>query len=129
MSCRCRIYYGSVDSTPLFLWGLSTVQDESVQRALEPAARAALGWIRGPGGLDTGGFVTYVSDPNGLKHQGWKDSFDAVSHADGRIAGGAIALCEVQGYTWRALTGAAGLARRYWDDPYSPTSWVTSPHD
>lgn len=111
------LYYGSVDSTPLFLWGLSTVQDEAVQRALEPAARAALGWIRGPGGLDTGGFVTYVSDPNGLKHQGWKDSFDAVSHADGRIAGGAIALCEVQGYTWRALTGAAGLARRYWDDP------------
>lgn len=111
------LYYGSVDSTPLFLWGLSTVQDESVQRALEPAARAALGWIRGPGGLEGGGFVTYVSDPNGLKHQGWKDSFDAVSHADGRIAGGAIALCEVQGYTWRALTGAASLARRYWDDP------------
>lgn len=110
-------YYGSVDSTPLFLWGLSTVQDDSVQRALEPAARAALGWIRGPGGLDADGFVTYVSDPDGLKHQGWKDSFDAVSHADGRIAGGAIALCEVQGYVWRALTGAATLARRYWGDP------------
>ena len=109
-------YYGSVDATPLFLWGLSTVEDESVQQALEPAARAALGWIRGPGGLDADGFVRYVSDPHGLKHQGWKDSFDAVSHADGRIAGGAIALCEVQGYTWRALTGAAMLSRRYWGD-------------
>jgi glycogen debranching enzyme len=110
-------YYGSVDSTPLFLWALSTVEDESLQRALEPAARAAIGWIRGPGGLDAHGFVRYVSDPNGLIHQGWKDSFDAVTHADGRIAAGAIALCEVQGYTWRALTGVAELARTSWNDP------------
>jgi glycogen debranching enzyme len=112
-----RRYYGSVDSTPLFLWALSTIQDESLQQALEPAARAALGWVRGPGGLDAHGFVRYTSDPHGLLHQGWKDSFDAVTHADGRIAGGPIALCEVQGYTWRAVTGAAELARTYWNDP------------
>jgi glycogen debranching enzyme len=44
-------------------------------------------------------------------NQGWKDSQDAIFHADGRLAEPPIALCEVQGYTYAAKLAAAGLAR------------------
>ena len=109
-------YYGSVDSTPLFLSALATVGSIEIQRAGEKAARAAVEWMHGSGGLDETGFLRYISDPNGLITQGWKDSADSVAHADGRIAAGAIALCEVQGYAWRALMDTARLARDVWDD-------------
>jgi glycogen debranching enzyme len=74
-------------------------------------------WILGDGGLKDTGFVRYTPDPNGLLHQGWKDSFDAVAGADGREPSGAIALAEVQGYTWRGLRECARLAAEYWGDP------------
>src|SRR5690606_14777124 len=48
---------------------------------------------------------------HGLANQGWKDSLDSVSHADGSLAQGAIALCEVQGYVYDAKRRAAKLAR------------------
>jgi glycogen debranching enzyme len=51
-----------------------------------------------------------------LLHQGWKDSFDAVAGADGRQPSGAIALAEVQGYTWRGLHECARLASGLWAD-------------
>jgi glycogen debranching enzyme len=44
-------------------------------------------------------------------NQGWKDSEDSVFHADGRLATGSIALCEVQGYAYLARVHAARLAR------------------
>jgi glycogen debranching enzyme len=43
-------------------------------------------------------------------NQGWKDSHDAVFHADGSMATGPIAICEVQGYYFAALRSAAMLA-------------------
>jgi glycogen debranching enzyme len=43
--------------------------------------------------------------------QGWKDSNDSISHHDGTLAEGPIALCEVQGYAYAAMRGAAELAR------------------
>lgn len=110
-------YYGSVDATPLFLSALATVGSPSVAAQAEGAARAAVDWMRGAGGLDDTGFLRYVSDPDGLITQGWKDSADAVAHADGTIATGAIALSEVQGYAWRALIDTARLAREVWNDP------------
>jgi glycogen debranching enzyme len=118
-------YYGSVDATPLFLSALATTGSLRVQRASEAAARAAVSWMRGPGGLDRTGFLRYVSDPAGLVTQGWKDSADSVAHADGTIATGAIALCEVQGYAWRALTDTARLAREVWNDK----RWATELDD
>ena len=48
----------------------------------------------------------------GLANQGWKDSFDAIFHADGRLAEGHIALAEVQGYVFAAKTAIARAARR-----------------
>lgn len=109
-------YYGTVDSTPLFLMALGQAEDAALIRELEQPARAAVEWILGDGGLKETGFVRYTPDPAGLLHQGWKDSFDAVAGADGRQPVGAIALAEVQGYTWRGLRECARLAGEYWGD-------------
>jgi glycogen debranching enzyme len=101
------LYYGSVDSTPLFviLAGryAQTTGDLGTLRSLWPAIDRALAWIDGPGDRDRDGFVEYFkATPRGLSNQGWKDSYDSVFHADGRLAGGPIALAEVQGYVYAA---------------------------
>ena len=111
------LYYGSVDSTPLFvlLAGLYAEQtgDVATLRELWPNIEAALSWIDGPGDPDRDGFVEYHrADEKGLVNQGWKDSHDAIFHADGTIAVGPIALCEVQGYVYAAKRLAARSARR-----------------
>src|SRR4051812_33454239 len=110
-------YYGSVDSTPLFvmLAGLyvERTDDEQTLRELWPAIEAALGWIDGPGDSDRDGFVEYFRQTDkGLANQGWKDSHDAIFHADGRMATGPIALAEVQGYVFAAKQLAARCAER-----------------
>src|SRR6476469_6780152 len=112
-----KLYFGSVDATPLFLMlaGLYTEHTGDIQtlRELWPNIEAALGWIDGPGDPDRDGFVEYHrADENGLVNQGWKDSHDAIFHADGSIALGPIALCEVQGYIYAAKRFAARGARR-----------------
>jgi glycogen debranching enzyme len=96
------LYYGSVDSTPLFvlLAGLYLERTGDIETvaALWPAVEAALGWIDGPGDPDGDGFIEYMrATEQGLANQGWKDSHDAIFHADGRLADGEIALAEVQG--------------------------------
>jgi glycogen debranching enzyme len=111
------LYYGSVDATPLFvlLAGLyvSHTGDLETLREIWPNIEAALNWIDGPGDPDGDGFVEYNrADQKGLLNQGWKDSHDAVFHADGEIAAGPIALCEVQGYVYAAKRLAARCARR-----------------
>ena len=111
------LYYGSVDSTPLFvlLAGLyfERTGDIATLQSLWPAIEAALGWIDGPGDRDGDGFVEYArAMEQGLSNQGWKDSLDAVFHADGRLAEGPIALAEVQAYVFAAKQLAARCARR-----------------
>jgi glycogen debranching enzyme len=110
-------YYGSVDSTPLFvlLAGLYVERtgDDDTLRELWPAIEAALAWIDGPGDPDKDGFVEYQRATElGLQNQGWKDSYDAIFHADGKLAEGNIALAEVQGYVFAAKHLAARLAVR-----------------
>lgn len=110
-------YYGSVDSTPLFvlLAGLylERTGDEATLRELWPAVEAGLQWIDGPGDPDRDGFVEYQrATEQGLRNQGWKDSFDAIFHADGTLAEGDIALAEVQGYVFAAKQLAAQAAQR-----------------
>jgi glycogen debranching enzyme len=57
------------------------------------------------------GYLTYMRrSPVGLVNQGWKDSHDAVMHADGTLAEAPIALAEAQGYQYAALRGAAQMA-------------------
>jgi glycogen debranching enzyme len=111
------LYYGSVDSTPLFvlLAGLYAERTGDIETVatLWPAITAALGWIDGPGDPDGDGFVEYQrANEQGLANQGWKDSLDAIFHADGRLAEGAIALAEVQGYVYAAKRMAARCAHR-----------------
>jgi glycogen debranching enzyme len=111
------LYYGSVDATPLFvlLAGLYTERTGDEKNLVEvwPAVEAALGWIDGPGDPDKDGLVEYSrASDQGLANQGWKDSQDAVFHADGRLAEGPIALAEVQGYVFLAKRVAARCARR-----------------
>jgi glycogen debranching enzyme len=111
------LYYGSVDATPLFvmLAGLYAERtgDDATIVELWPAIEAALSWIDGPGDPDRDGFVEYYrATEQGLANQGWKDSHDAIFHADGRLAEGPIALAEVQGYVYCAKQLAARCAQR-----------------
>jgi glycogen debranching enzyme len=118
------LYYGSVDSTPLFvlLAGLYAERtgDEATLRHLWPAIKRALRWMDEEGDADGDGFLEYGKKgvhnlKTGLQHQGWKDSYDAVFHADGHLAEGPIALAEVQGYAYAAKRIAALCARRLGD--------------
>ena len=111
------LYYGSVDSTPLFvlLAGLYAERtgDLTTLRELWPSIETALKWIDDAGDCDGDGFVEYYrATEQGLANQGWKDSYDAVFHADGKLAEGPIALAEVQGYVYAAKYLAAECARR-----------------
>jgi glycogen debranching enzyme len=110
-------YYGSVDATPLFvlLAGLYVERtgDDETLAELWPSIEAALRWIDGAGDPDRDGFVEYRrASEQGLANQGWKDSYDAIFHADGRLAEGYIALAEVQGYVFAAKRLAARCASR-----------------
>jgi glycogen debranching enzyme len=109
-------YYGTVDATPLFVVLAGAYYERTGDLAriekLWPHIEAALSWIDRDGDLDGDGFIEYSRrSSNGLSSQGWKDSVDSVSHADGRLAEGPIALCEVQGYAFAARIQAAALAR------------------
>ena len=108
-------YYGSIDSTPLFVcllgeavrFGLA----EQELAALLPVADAALSWVENYGDKDGDGFVEYQRmTPRGLVNQGWKDSADGINFADGGIASAPIALCEVQGYVYAAWLARAEIA-------------------
>ena len=108
-------YYGSIDATPLFIMLAGAYYERTGDQAfiaqIWSNIERALQWIDHAGDLDGDGFVEYSRrSKDGLVHQGWKDSQDAVFHADGRSAEGPIALCEVQGYVFAAKRGAAQLA-------------------
>lgn len=105
-------YYGTIDATPLFLMLLHrtwhVTGDDDLVRELRPAWEAALRWMETDGDPDGDGFLEFAGDSGGgLSVQTWKDSSDALSHADGRLATGAIAASEVQGYAYAAWLAAA----------------------
>jgi glycogen debranching enzyme len=112
---RSSRYYGTIDATPLFVmlaaeawrWGALAPADLP---SLMPAIDAAMGWIATDGDIDGDGFVEYHRrSPRGLANQGWKDSWDGITFADGTMPVGPIALAEVQGYCYAAHIGAAEL--------------------
>ena len=109
-------YYGSVDSTPLFvvLAGLywRRTGDDQILRELWPNIEAALRWMDTYGDRDGDGFIEYYrAAPSGLVNQGWKDSGDSIFYTDGTLCSGPVALVEVQAYSYEARTLAALLAR------------------
>ena len=110
-------YYGSTDATPLFIIladaYLERTGDLEFAKGIWPNVQRALTWIDTHGDIDGDGFVEYARrTKRGLLNQGWKDSHDAVFHANGELAEGPIALCEVQGYVYAARRAAANLAQR-----------------
>jgi Glycogen debranching enzyme len=105
-------YFGSVDSTPLFLllageyfrW----TNDLELLAQLEPNLRAGLRWLKDYGDSNGDGFIDYEKrSSKGLVNQGWKDSWDALMHADGSPLAPPITLVEVQAYVYAALEGLA----------------------
>jgi glycogen debranching enzyme len=109
-------YYGSVDSTPLFLVLASEYHrrtgDDALLRELLPNLFEAASWMTRYGDRDGDGFIEYERrSPDGLSNQGWKDSHDSISHRDGALARGSIATCEVQAYAYAAWRGLAAIAR------------------
>jgi glycogen debranching enzyme len=107
-------YYGSVDSTPLYLMLAAAYYqrtgDLGFINHIWPNLEAATLWLNQYGDTDGDGFVEYFRrSTNGLVNQGWKDSNDSVSHANGDLAQGPIALCEVQGYVYAGKMGMAQL--------------------
>jgi glycogen debranching enzyme len=109
-------YYGSVDSTPLFLLLAARYArrtgDLKLIHELWPNIEAGLHWIDEYGDLDGDGLVEYSRQrETGLANQCWKDSNDSVFHADGRLAEGPLALAEVQGYVYAAKRELSALAR------------------
>lgn len=104
-------YYGSIDATPLFVLAaaeyLRWTDDRAFLGELRPALDCAIAWCelaeeRG------GGLLEYHrQSPQGLDHQGWKDSHDGVSWPDGSAVDPPIALVEVQGYLAAAYAAYA----------------------
>lgn len=108
-------YYGSVDATPLFVMLAGAYYERTGDRdfiqSIWTNIEAALRWMKTYGDRDGDGFIEYYRHSSrGLVNQGWKDSHDAVFHADGALARGPIAICEVQGFAYAAMRGAARLA-------------------
>ena len=115
------IYYGTVDATPLFVmlvgellrWGMAK---EAIEDILHNVDRA-IDWIERFGDKNRDGYVEYMRQTDrGLKNQGWKDSWDGIRYADGRVAEPPISLCEVQGYVYAAYRARARIAKVWGDE-------------
>ena len=117
-------YYGSVDSTPLFLMlfadTMRWLNSEALYRELLPNIRAALDWIDQYGDRDGDGFIEYeCHNPRGVRNQGWKDNATSLQFRDGKYPDPPIALCEAQAYVYAAKLGIAEVVERYGD-----TGWA-----
>ncbi|MEU7774409.1 glycogen debranching N-terminal domain-containing protein [Micromonospora taraxaci] len=116
-------YYGTVDASPLFVVLLDEYErwsgDTALAVELEQDARAALTWIDKYADLTSTGYIWYErrNRATGLDNQCWKDSWDSISYADGRLPGFPRATCETQGYAYDAKIRGARLARTVWGDP------------
>lgn len=112
------LFYGSVDSTVLFLVlgaeHLRWTGDLDLYRELKDNYRAAWDWIDKYGDIDGSGYVQYQAHTPpklstaaltvGLFNQGWKDSARAVMYSNGTmVTDHPISLAEVQGELYRAL--------------------------
>ena len=109
------LYYGGVDTTPLFVMLAHAYYrrsgDAAFLASLWPSLEAAIGWVERVCDANPLGLLDYArAAEGGLTNQGWKDSGDSVFHADGTLAPGPIALVEVQGYAYAALRGMAAMA-------------------
>jgi glycogen debranching enzyme len=113
-------FYGTIDASPLFLILLGRhaawTGNLTVFHELRQPVANALAWMAQYGDLQGDGYLTYqCTSEKGLVNQGWKDSGDAIVHADGSLATPPIALVEVQGYVFAAKHAIAGCYERSGD--------------
>jgi glycogen debranching enzyme len=104
-------YYGSVDSTPLFiiLAGKYFEQtgDKRFLSEIWNNIVAAFGWIKEFGDKDADGYVEYERlNPHGLFHQGWRDGVQ-----DHLRIKPPVAIVEAQGYVYSAYRSLIFLAK------------------
>ena len=114
------VYYGTVDATALWVVLLADARAAGLPEGdvldLLPVLRRCLDWIVNHGDNDGDGFLDYVDlTGHGLANQGWKDSGDSIQWRDGTLAEGPIALCEVQGYAYEAVTAGAEILDAFGD--------------
>ncbi|CCF83107.1 glycogen debranching N-terminal domain-containing protein [Nitrolancea hollandica] len=117
-------YYGDYATPPDFLLGLGQyaawTSDRETVRPLLENARKAIDWLDRYGDLDHDGFLEYVCrSPEGLKNQGWKDSWDGIIDQDGNVVPDPIAACELQGYWYVGLQQVAIAFLLAGDLPYA----------
>jgi glycogen debranching enzyme len=110
-----RQYYGGVDTTPLFVMLAVAYEERTGDRELIDEIwgnlLAAIAWVEQRLDRSPSGFLDYARGAeSGLANQGWKDSYDSIFHADGRLPSGPVAVVEVQGYAYAALLGMSQLA-------------------
>jgi glycogen debranching enzyme len=103
-------YYGSVDSTPLFIYLCGLYYEKSVDTEWLakhwPHIVSALEWCENYGDFDGDALLEYErKNPAGLLHQGWKDS--RMDHLGLKSP---VEIIEAQGYYYAALREAAELA-------------------
>ncbi len=113
-------YYGSVDSTPLFIMlfveTMRWLDSDQLYRELLPNVKLALEWIDKYADRDGDGFIEYhCHNERGVKNQGWKDNVLALQFRDGRFPDPPIAICEAQGYVYAAKLGLAEIVERQGD--------------
>jgi glycogen debranching enzyme len=120
-------YYGSIDSTLLFLILFSFYYQKTADKKFLDShwenILKAIHWIEEYGDKDKDLFIEYQKkSKNGLFHQGWKDSFDDHLKIEPPVA-----LVEVQGYQYLALKEIARLAeiKKDWDlaDKLEERAW------
>jgi glycogen debranching enzyme len=120
-------YYGSVDSTLLYLILFSfyykKTKDKKFLNSRWENILKAVYWIKEYGDKDKDFFVEYQrKNEKGLFHQGWKDSFEDHLKIEPPVA-----LVEVQGYQYLALKEVAFLAqeKKDWDlaDKLEERAW------
>jgi hypothetical protein len=119
-------YYGSVDSTALFVTTLdahaAATGDDGLILELRPNWEAALDWL-GRQRAEGGQLITFAPSGSGLAVQSWKDSPDSMNHADGTPAEAPLAVAEVQGYAIAAFRSAAGFYARL-GEPELAETWA-----
>lgn len=110
-------YYGAHTTSAFYpfvvaqLWHW-TADRESVAPFVEPALKA-IRWLdscKGPKGLHR----YQTRSTQGVANQGWKDSHDAIVHADGSVVAAPIATCEEQGLVYAAKLNFAEVL--WWFD-------------
>ena len=77
------LYYGTADATSWFLVVLDALGDAALTQELEPAWRAAAGWLAAA--LDDGGGLVHYGPrrgPGGLEQQGWRDAMPPVEERE-----------------------------------------------